>query len=98
MNPNQYNSNPLEPGDVDMIISTELHNPYKSKALQIISGEYEDLNGKFIQPGEVFPFTIVVPAGYREFINPTYFKNTPYIYVGLRDKDAAEPMIHSPKM
>lgn len=86
------------PGDVDMVLGAELVNPHRSKTVKVISGEFEHLNGKQISPGQALRVNLLVPAGYREFINPTEFKGQHYIYVGLVDKDTVEPLIHKPKL
>jgi len=84
------------PGDEDMIIRTELQNPYNNKTLTIISGEFKELNGKKMRPNTNLEVSFIVPAGYREYIKSTSFKGNPFIYVGLRDKEAAEPVVYKP--
>lgn len=95
-------NNPFDPtqgpGDVDMVLGAELVNPHHTKTVKIISGEFEHLNGKFINPGEKLRVNLLVPAGFREFINPTMVKDQAYIYVGLVDKDTVEPLIHKPTL
>lgn len=87
-----------EPGEIDMILGAHITNPYKDKSLTIISGEFESLNKKIIGPGQLLDINIMVPAGFREYIKPTVFKGKPYIYIGLRDKNAAEPMLYKPNV
>jgi hypothetical protein len=84
------------PGDVDTIIETRIQNTHPVKELTIISGEFKDLNNKVLRPKEKLAISFLVPAGYREYIRPTSFKNKEYVYIGLRDKDAADPVIYKP--
>jgi len=84
------------PGDDDMVIKTELQNPYNNKILTIISGEFKDLNGKIMEPNSNLEVSFIVPAGYREYIKATSFKGKSFIYVGLRDKEAADPVVYKP--
>lgn len=84
------------PGDVDTIMETKIQNTHNFKSLTIISGEFKELNRKVLQPKEKLSLSFLVPAGYREYIKQTSFKNKEYLYIGLRDKDAAEPIVHKP--
>lgn len=86
------------PGETDMIIKTRIQNPYYNKPLTIISGEFKDLNGKIMSPGGNLEVSFMVPAGYREYIKPTSFKGKSFLYIGLRDKEAAEPLIYKPTL
>lgn len=85
-------------GNADMIINTKIINPYKDKPLTIISGEYENLNKKVINPGDQLEVDFLVPNGFREYIKSTSIFGKPYIYIGLRNKDAADPIIHTPTL
>lgn len=86
------------PGDVDTIMETKIQNLHFHKPLTIISGEFTELNNKILQPQEKLLISFLVPAGYREYIKATSFKEKEYVYIGLRDKDAADPIIHKPKI
>lgn len=88
------------PGDIDMVLGTKLHNPFRNKNLKLISSstEFPELNGRVLQPGEVLDINLLVPAGYREFIKSTTFKGQHYLYIGLQDKDAPEPIIYKPNL
>ncbi len=95
----QYNGfNNQDPGEVDMVIGARIQNPYIDKCLTIISGEFENLNGKIIGPGQPIEINFVVPAGYREYIKPTSFNGKAYVYIGLRDGQAADPIVHKPSI
>lgn len=81
----------------DAIVSTYIKNTNKNKTINIISGEYKDLNGKKIFPGESLNITLRIPSGYREFINnPIIMNNNLYMYVGYIDEDARDPLIYQP--
>lgn len=88
------------PGDFDMVLGTRLQNPFKNKMLKLMSSdtEFPELNGRVLQPGEILNLNLFVPAGYREFIKSTTFKGQHYLYVGLQDRDAAEPIIYKPNL
>jgi hypothetical protein len=85
-----------QPGEVDTIINTKIQNTDSFRSLTIISGEFKDLNNKVLRPKEKLTISFLIPAGYREFIKTTSFKNKDYIYIGLQDKDAAEPLLYKP--
>lgn len=89
---------PLDPGNADIILGAQLFNSHKRKPLTIISGEFKELNGKVIQPRTELNINLNIPAGYREYINETFFKGKYYIYVGLCDKDQAEPFVYKPTL
>ena len=77
MTPDPRNFPPDQgPGDVDMVIATQIQNPFPNKNIQIISSkdEFGELNGKVLWPGEKIEVNLFVPAGYREYIKPTSFK------------------------
>lgn len=84
------------PGDIDIIMDTKIQNVHPGKSLTIISGEFEGLNNLVLKPQEQILVSILVPAGFREYMKSTSFKEKEYIYIGLRDKDAADPLIHKP--
>jgi hypothetical protein len=86
------------PGDIDTIMETRIQNIHSVKPLTIISGEFQDLNKKVLQPKEKLMISFLVPAGYREYIKATSFNNKEYLYIGLRNKDAAEPIIYKPSI
>jgi len=88
------------PGDIDMVLGAVIQNPFKKKPIKIMSSEdeFSELRGKILQPGEKLEVNLFIPAGYREFIKPTKFKGQEYLYIGLRDKDQADPVIHIPKL
>ena len=88
------------PGDIDMVLGTRLQNPFRNKILKLMSSdtEFPELNGKTLQPGEVLELNLFVPAGFREFIRSTTFKGQPYLYVGLQDADAPDPVIYKPNL
>jgi len=88
------------PGDIDMVLGTVIQNPFNNKVIKLISStdEFEELRGRVLQPGERIQVNLFIPAGYREFIKPTKFNGQEYLYIGLRDKDQAEPIIHKPKV
>lgn len=84
--------------DQPLGIQTILGNPSRRKNLTIISGEFEHLNKKVIKPGQRMKVDLLIPKGYREFIKVEKIGGNDYIYVGLVDKDAAEPIIHTPNI
>lgn len=84
----------MQPGNSDSIIAASLFNSSLKKPLIIMSGEYEDLNGKVLQPQTELLVNLTIPKGYREYINETNFQGKTYLYVGLRDKDQADPFIY----
>lgn len=88
------------PGDIDMVLGTVIQNPFRNKIVKIMSSpdEFSELNGKVLRPGEKIDVNLFVPAGFREYIRPTSFRGQEYLYVGLRDKDQADPVIYFPKL
>jgi len=98
MNPYGPMGGPVDPGDANVIMATQLFNAHTTKPLTIISGEFEALNGKVLKPGSELVVNLNIPSGFREYINETNFAGKNYLYVGLRDKDQAEPMVHFPTL
>ena len=73
-------------------------NPSKTRTLIIMSGEFEDLNGRLLNPGEQMDVNLWIPEGFREYIKEERILGNDVLYVGLRDRAAADPFLHSPKM
>lgn len=87
--------NPFFPGNDQgpIVLTAMLMNPQK-KPLTIMSGEFDDLNGKILPPGREMEIRIEIPEGYREFMYQQHIMGKDVLYVGLRSAEAAEPLIH----
>lgn len=73
-------------------------NPSRSRSLKLMSGEFEHLNGKVLSPGQQMNITLIIPDGFREYLKEERILGQDILYVGLRDKDAAEPFFHAPNI
>ena len=93
---NPFGPGPIDPGNADILLTANLFNAHMNKPLTIISGEYKELNGKVLGPQSEMMVNLNIPAGFREYINETEFQGKHYLYVGLRDKDQAEPFVYKP--
>lgn len=86
----------FDPGEQDMVVSVQLINPER-QILTIQSGEYEELNNRILQPGEIMNVNCFIPKGCREYIKPLNIKGKSYIYVGYVSQEAVDPVIYHPK-
>jgi len=98
INPFGNMDGPVDPGDLNMIMGAHLFNSNQTQTLTIISGEFVELNGVVLQPKTEMMVNLSIPAGYREYINQATFKGKNYLYVGLRDKDQAAPIVYEPNL
>lgn len=73
-------------------------NPSQTRALTIMSGEFEHLNGKVLSPGQQMNISLLIPEGFREYLKEERILGKDILYVGLRDKDAADPLFHTPNI
>ena len=89
---------PMDPGNANVILAVQLFNSHKTKPLKIISGEFKELNGTFIKPGEEVIENLNIPAGFREYIKEDKILGQNILYVGLVNKDQPKPMIHNPTL
>ncbi len=90
----RYDENELEQIEMTAVVKNISHK----KPLTIISGEYAELNGKILGPGERVYLNLVIPKGYREFIKEDVIMERNIIYVGLQDAQAAEPLFYVPTL
>ena len=99
MNNSPFGLNGIENGDDEpMAMQATIVNSSHEKSLTIISGEFNELNGKIIAPGQKINLNLLIPVGYREYLNEDSILGRHIIYVGLRDKDAAEPLFYRPSV
>lgn len=73
-------------------------NPSRTRALTIMSGEFEYLNGKVLSPGQQMNISLLIPEGFREYLKEERILGKDILYIGLRDEAAAEPFFHSPNI
>jgi hypothetical protein len=56
--------------------------------MRIVSGEYKDINDKFIQPNSGVMITVDVPFGCKPYhMNYVNIDSEPSIYIGYVDAD-----------
>jgi hypothetical protein len=73
-------------------------NPDDRTNVTIISGEFEELNGRILKPKQRMNLNLLIPPGYREYINEVNILNKRVMYIGLVNERAVEPLIHKPNL